>query len=156
MAGLRPMIPWNDAPVVPAIRAQLPSPKVFLGHRRRPARRAGARRAGRWALRRQQPPAARLCHDHAGSFIAAGDRPGQCPLFETPTSRSWSRIPATAPASPALHVCNGLLEIPDRVRHRGGLLRVPAVELEPLRGEDPEHLAALTEQLAALLAYPHP
>src|SRR5262249_22139092 len=64
-------------------------------------------------------------------------------------------LPA-APSSLLLHEGDGLLEFRDRVRHRSGLLRESTVQLEPLRGEDPERLPALTEQLAALLACPHP
>src|SRR5262249_16326227 len=55
-----------------------------------------------------------------------------------------------------LHERNGLLEIRDRVRYRGRLVREPAVQLEPLRGEDPERFPALTEQRAAFLPCPHP
>src|SRR5262249_47307784 len=100
--------------------------------------------------------ASRLCHDHAEWFIAAGTGPGQCPMFETGPSGPRSARSSAPPAPPALHERDGLLEIRNRVRHRGRLLREPAVQLEPLCSEDPERLAALTEQLAALLACPHP
>jgi len=52
------------------------------------------------------------------------------------------RLPP-APSALLLHERDGLLHIRDRIRHRGRLLREPAVQLEPLRREDPKRLAAL-------------
>src|SRR5262249_37108677 len=88
--------------------------------------------------------------------IAAGMRLGQCPMFETGPSSPLSTSSPPSAAPPALHERDRLLEIPDRVRHRGGFLREPAIELETLRSEHPQRLAALTEQPAALLPCPHP